>query len=136
MTDNLLAKDYESLSDDEADILENASTDQPTNELPTEGSSKKFEKLPGPPGIKRKRSKVWKTFTLITGADKIPRSVCSKCGYSCIYESKNGTGNMLKHQKQCEDSKDIKQMVLSTNEGSMSMRSILFDPQQIPWLRE
>lgn len=42
---------------------------------------------------------------------------------------KNGTKNLLKHQKACENTKDLKQMMLSSSEGSMSMRNILFDPQ-------
>ncbi|KAL1827588.1 hypothetical protein ACET3Z_006000 [Daucus carota] len=53
MADNITDKDYESLSDDEADILENATPEHPATELPTEGSSKKILTAPG---TKRKRS--------------------------------------------------------------------------------
>ena len=48
--------------------------------------------------------------------------------YMC-YDSKNGTGNLLKHQKACETTKDLRQMVLSSSEGSMAIRNALFDPQ-------
>lgn len=46
-----------------------------------------------------------------------------------MYDSKNGTGNLLKHQKACETTKDLRQMVLSSSEGSMAIRNALFDPQ-------
>lgn len=119
--------DYEFLSDDEADLLENAPPTA-TEHRTSEASSKKVEKKKAP-GFKRKRSKVWTTFTLFTGGDKLLRAKCSKCGYTYLHESKNGTGNLLKHQKVCENTKDIRQMVLSSSDGSMTMRNILFDPQ-------
>ena len=77
--------DYESLSDDEADILENETPEHPATELPTKGSSKKILTTPC---TKRKRSKVWKTFNLVIGADKVSRAVCMKFGYICVYDSK------------------------------------------------
>lgn len=119
--------DYESLGEDEADLLENAPPTA-TGHRNSEASSKKVEKKKAP-DFKRKRSKVWTMFTLFTDAEKLLRAKCSKCGYTCLHDSKNGTGNLLKHQKACVDTKDIRQMVLSSSDGSMTMRNILFDPQ-------
>lgn len=57
------------------------------------------------------------------------RGRCLKCGYIFGYNSTNGIGNMLKHHKRCLHTGDIKQLILTSNQGSMSIREGLFDPR-------
>ena len=43
---------------------------------------------------------VWNTFEdLPVGLDNIKKAECKKYGYECSSDTKNGTRNMLKHQK-------------------------------------
>ncbi|KAL8115225.1 hypothetical protein AgCh_021890 [Apium graveolens] len=84
---------YESLSDNEADQMENEETGPETE------SSVKPEKEKGK-GVKRKWSKVWDIFDLFKSVgDKPDIAKCKKCGYTVTYNSTTGTGNLLKHQK-------------------------------------
>ncbi|KAL8088537.1 uncharacterized protein LOC141698350 [Apium graveolens] len=101
--------DYESLSDDgdkHDEDKDDAATDptDPTN--PTEGSSKPGQKRKG---TRKRRSKAWDTFDeLPIVEDKVLYFRCSKCGFTCIYNSTNGTVNMLKHQKVCLSTGDVR----------------------------
>lgn len=111
--------EYESLSDDEGDMHDEDKADEskdPTDPKdPTQGSSKPAKKR------KKRRSKAWDTFDeLPVGADNVLHVRCSKCGYTCVYNSSNGTGNMLKHQKVCLNTGDIRQMILSSSQGSIT----------------
>lgn len=114
--------------DDEGDMHDEEEK-EPTNptDPATEGSSKPPKKRKG---TKARRSKAWSTFDeLPVGEDKVIHVRCSKCGYTCIYNSTNGTGNMLKHQKVCLNTGDIRQMILSSSQGSISLRNTSFDPK-------
>ncbi|KAK1381222.1 hypothetical protein POM88_027966 [Heracleum sosnowskyi] len=122
---------YESLSEeDEADIRENENTNTKPS---TEGSVKpvkeeKPQKAKGQ-GTKRKWSKVWDTFAYIKGtSEEGDTAKCQKCGYTIPYNSSFGTGNLLKHQKTCTRSSDIRQMIISSSGGSIAMHSAKFDP--------
>ncbi|KAK1378555.1 hypothetical protein POM88_025299 [Heracleum sosnowskyi] len=122
---------YESLSEeDEADIRENENANTKPS---TEGSVKpvkeeKPQKEKGK-GTKRKWSKVWDTFAYIKGtSEEGDTAKCQKCGYTIPYNSSFGTGNLLKHQKTCTRSSDIRQMIISSSGGSIAMHSAKFDP--------
>ncbi|XP_074347623.1 zinc finger BED domain-containing protein RICESLEEPER 2-like [Apium graveolens] len=78
---------------------------------------------------KRKWSKAWDTFDYIKGVNgEGDTSKCKKCGYSLPYNSSFETGNMLKHQKTCTRSRDVRQMIISSSQGSMTMQNAKFDP--------
>ncbi|KAK1361271.1 hypothetical protein POM88_045745 [Heracleum sosnowskyi] len=122
---------YESLSEeDEADIRENENANTKPS---TEGSVKpvkeeKPQKAKGQ-GTKRKWSKVCDTFAYIKGtSEEGDTTKCQKCGYTIPYNSSFGTGNLLKHQKTCTRSSDIRQMIISSIGGSIAMHSAKFDP--------
>ncbi|KAK1367261.1 hypothetical protein POM88_042822 [Heracleum sosnowskyi] len=116
---------YESLSDDEADLRENE-TDTATGP-PTAGSVKPEKEGKG---IKRKWSKAWDTFDHIKGTpEEGDTSKCKKCSYTIAYNSSFGTGNMLKHQKICVSSADIRQMIISKSQGMMMVHHGAFDPK-------
>ncbi|KAL8105383.1 hypothetical protein AgCh_029254 [Apium graveolens] len=88
----------------------------PTN--PTKGSSKPGQKRKG---TRKNRSKVWDTFDeLPIGEYKVLYVRCSKYGFTCIYNLTNGTGNMLKHQKVCLSTGDVRQMIFSSSQGSIA----------------
>ncbi|KAK1403171.1 hypothetical protein POM88_002776 [Heracleum sosnowskyi] len=119
---------YESLSEDEGDMRDE-DQEEPSN--PTDTTTAAYVK-PGNKrkGTRQKRSKAWNTFDeLPIGEDKVVNVRCSKCGYTCIYNSSNGIGNMLKHQKVCLNTGDIRQMILSTTQGSVTVRDTSFDPK-------
>ncbi|KAK1358083.1 hypothetical protein POM88_051339 [Heracleum sosnowskyi] len=116
---------YESLSDDEADLRENE-TDTATGP-PTAGSVKPEKEGKG---IKRKWSKAWDTFDHIKGTpEEGDTAKCKKCSYTIAYNSSFGTGNMLKHQKICVSSADIRQMIISKSQGTMMVHHGAFDPK-------
>ncbi|KAK1369346.1 hypothetical protein POM88_035438 [Heracleum sosnowskyi] len=120
---------YESLSDDEGDMHDEdkaeESKDPSDPKDSAQGSSKPAKKK-----RKKRRSKAWETFDeLPIRPDKVLNVRCSKCGYTCVYNSVNGTGNMLKHQKVCLSTGDLRQMILSSSQGSISVRSSSFDPK-------
>ncbi|KAK1360047.1 hypothetical protein POM88_044521 [Heracleum sosnowskyi] len=111
---------YESLSEDEADNREN---ENENDEVPTtEGSVKPAKK-----GSKRKRSIAWETFSFTTSAENEVK--CKKCSYTIAYNSSFGTGNMLKHQKLCATSSDVRQMIISKSQGTMMVHNGAFDPK-------
>ncbi|KAK1380404.1 hypothetical protein POM88_027148 [Heracleum sosnowskyi] len=115
-----LAEVYESLSEDEADNREN---ENENDEVPaTEGSVKPAKK-----GSKRKRSIAWETFSFTTPAENEVK--CKKCSYTITYNSSFGTGNMLKHQKLCATSSDVRQMIISKSQGTMMVHNGAFDPK-------
>ncbi|KAK1366616.1 hypothetical protein POM88_042177 [Heracleum sosnowskyi] len=113
-----------------SDILENEIAKTKPS---TEGSVKpvkeeKLQKAKGQ-GTKRKWSKVWDTFVYIKGtSEEGDTAKCQKCGYTIPYNSSFGTGNLLKHQKTCTRSSDIRQMIISGSGGSTAMHSAKFDP--------
>ncbi|KAK1367265.1 hypothetical protein POM88_042826 [Heracleum sosnowskyi] len=116
---------YESLSDDEADLRENE-TDTATGP-PTVGSVKPEKEGKG---IKRKWSKAWDTFDHIKGTpEEGDTAKCKKSSYTIAYNSSFGTGNMLKHQKICVSSADIRQMIISKSQGTMMVHHGAFDPK-------
>lgn len=80
---------------------------------------------------KKRRFKCWATFEELPPLpnDTTSRSRCKKCGYMCAYRSENGTGNMLKHQKICQNSVNIRQMVMSSSSGAITVRNGMFDPK-------
>ncbi|KAL8101984.1 hypothetical protein AgCh_033764 [Apium graveolens] len=124
---------YESLSDDEADMEENANGNTMPGSGNTEGEGsvqpEKQSREKQPRGSKRKWSKGWDTFDYIKGVDgEGDISKCKKCGYSLPYNSSFGTGNMLKHQKTCTRSRDVRHMIISSSQGSMTMQNTKFDP--------
>ena len=123
---------YESLSEDEADVREANEPTNTTEKLSTRESVQNEDSVSGGVKVssKRKRSKCWATFEVIpaTKNDDISRARCRKCGYMCAYKSANGTGNMLKHQKICQNTVDIRQMVMTSKSGNMMVRNSIFDP--------
>ncbi|XP_074352681.1 zinc finger BED domain-containing protein RICESLEEPER 2-like [Apium graveolens] len=95
--------DYESLSDDEGDKHDEDKDDEATDPTdptnPTEGSSKPGQKRKG---TRKRRSKAWDTF------DELP-----------IGEDK----------KVCLSTGDVRQMILSSSQGSIALRNTSFDPK-------
>lgn len=115
---------YESLSEDEGDMHEE---DKEPTDPTTEGSVKPDKKRKG---TRKRRSKAWDAFDeLPIGEDKVLNVRYSKCGYTCVYNSTNETGNMLKHHKVCLNTGDIRQMILSSSQGSITVRNTSFDPK-------
>ncbi|KAL6502068.1 hypothetical protein OROGR_027201 [Orobanche gracilis] len=113
---------YESLSEDEADKMENEDTRGAITEISVKPEKEK--------GNKRKRSKAWDSFTFLKGTNDEGDTVkCKKCSYTIGYNSSFETGNMLKHQKLCVTSSDIRQMIISRGQGSIMMHNGSFDPK-------
>ena len=76
------------------------------------------------------KSKVWKFFDVLPmGADGKVRSACKKCGQQYLASSKYGTGNMSRHLKACKrrDTRDIGQMIISRDSGTLSTDTCKFD---------
>ena len=81
-------------------------------------------------GRKRKWSKVWDTFDYFAGVGGVSDTAkCKKCSYTITYNSSFGTGNLLKHQKTCVKTPDIRQMIISRSQGSMVVNNGAFDPK-------
>lgn len=54
---------------------------------------------------------------------------CKQCSYTITYNSSFRTGNLLKHQRTCVKTPDIRQMMLSRSKGSMLVNNRAFDPK-------
>ena len=84
---------------------------------------------------KRKRrttSIVWSHFDkLPLSEDKRIRAKCKECGSVYLADSKNGTGNMRRHMISCQrkDTRDIGQLLLSQEKGSLAVSAKRFDPE-------
>lgn len=79
------------------------------------------------------KSKVWKFFDVLPlGADGKVRSACKKCGQQYLASSKYGTGNMSRHIKTCKkrDTRDIGQMLISRDSGTLSLDTCKFDSEK------
>ncbi|XP_024030779.1 zinc finger BED domain-containing protein RICESLEEPER 2-like [Morus notabilis] len=79
------------------------------------------------------KSKVWKFFDILPlGADGKVRSACKKCGQQYLASSKYGTGNMSRHIKTCKkrDTRDIGQMLISRDSGTLSLDTCKFDSEK------
>lgn len=65
------------------------------------------------------------------GEDKKQRCKCKKCGTIYQAESKHGTGNLKRHLETCirRNIRDIGQLLLTHDKGSMSMSASKFDPE-------
>ncbi|PWA96092.1 zinc finger, BED-type [Artemisia annua] len=83
-------------------------------------------------GVKRKwkdRSVVWNFFekdkNAIKGAKKV-QCKCNKCHSILLYDSKQGTGNLLRHKERChgKDFHDVGQMLFNSD---MALRSSRFN---------
>ncbi|KAL5564800.1 hypothetical protein UlMin_027964 [Ulmus minor] len=84
-------------------------------------------------GKRKLKSKVWNFFDIISmGPNKKMKSQCKKCGVQYLASSKYGTGNMWRHLKVCKrnDTRDIGQMLISTNTESMSISANQYDSQK------
>ncbi|KAL8114902.1 hypothetical protein AgCh_021658 [Apium graveolens] len=124
--------DYESLNDHEGDKNDEDKVDEATDPTDptnlTEGSSKPVHKRKG---TRKRRSKAWDTYDeLPIREDKVLYVRCFKCGFTCNYNSTNGTGNMLKHQKVCLSTGDVSQMILSSSQSSIALQNTSFDPKK------
>lgn len=85
--------------------------------------------------VKRKRrltSSVWAYYDILNyvGPDEKARCKCKKCGTMFICESKYGTGNLKRHISTCarRNTRDIGQLIVSQEQGIMSMHTSQFDP--------
>ncbi|OMO63296.1 putative Zinc finger, BED-type [Corchorus olitorius] len=96
----------------------------------------KFEaKQQGGRKKRKKTSKVWEVFQTIDQKtpDGTPQAKCKYCGIVLKYDSKFGTGNLLRHCETCprRDTKDVKQMILNSEHGNMQVMSSNFDPEKL-----
>ncbi|KAK9733188.1 hypothetical protein RND81_04G049900 [Saponaria officinalis] len=72
---------------------------------------------------KRLSSPVWDQFEILDKPDTNGNLVCKckKCARTFLAESKNGTGNLIRHLKNCKGKylRDIGQFILQSNNGSL-----------------
>ncbi|KAK9755641.1 hypothetical protein RND81_01G040400 [Saponaria officinalis] len=75
---------------------------------------------------RRLTSPVWDQFVIQNEPDASRNLVCKckKCAKTLIAESKNGTGNLIRHLKSCKGKylRDIGQFIIKNNFGSMVSR--------------
>ena len=122
---------YDSLSEDEEDVRVAEKINTTSEKISThEWVQSQDTKADGEKVVnKKRRSRCWATFEELPPLpnDTTSQSRCKKCDYMCAYKSENGTGNMLKHQKICQNSLDIRQMVMSSSSGAITVRNGMFD---------
>jgi len=77
----------------------------------------------------KRTSAICKFFDLIsgTGDDKL-NAKCNLCGITYLAPSTYGIGNMKRHMETClrRDTRDVGQMLISGNQGYMSVSSSKF----------
>ncbi|KAL4564394.1 hypothetical protein LXL04_028458 [Taraxacum kok-saghyz] len=91
-------------------------------------------------GIAKKRqrkltSPVWEYFKILNDIDENGNLVClcNRCGVKYIAESSHGTGNMLRHGKNCKghNYKDVGQFILKTGlNGSLGTRATTYKHEE------
>ncbi|KAK1402022.1 hypothetical protein POM88_001627 [Heracleum sosnowskyi] len=87
---------------------------------------------PSASAMKRKlNSHVWDYFDIFVGPDKKQRGKCKKCGTTYVCPSNYGTGNLIKHIKKCKTrvTRDIGQLLISREQGSVSLSTNKFDQE-------
>ncbi|KAL2902030.1 putative AC transposase [Bienertia sinuspersici] len=88
-------------------------------------------------GKKRQRrlsSSVWTNYDFLDEPDKDGNLVCKckRCGITYNANSKNGTGNLIRHVKNCKmrTFRDVGQMLLSKSTSSLELRMPKFDADE------
>ncbi|KAG2689215.1 hypothetical protein I3760_09G129800 [Carya illinoinensis] len=85
---------------------------------------------------RRKRLNVWSFFKMVPDFDKVgdckARAKCKMCGAAYLAASKYGTGNLKRNIDTCprRNTRDIGQLMLGENSGSISVSTSKFDPVQ------
>ncbi|XP_074271370.1 zinc finger BED domain-containing protein RICESLEEPER 3-like [Silene latifolia] len=77
---------------------------------------------------------VWNQFEILDEPDISSNLIrkCKSCAKTFIAESKNGTGNLIKHLKSCKGKsyRDIGQFILQNNSGSLAARTPKFNSDE------
>ncbi|KAG2727020.1 hypothetical protein I3760_01G140900 [Carya illinoinensis] len=84
---------------------------------------------------RKKQSNVWTFFEMVPESENNydkQRDKCKMCGVTYMVASKYGNGNMKRHIDACprRSSRDIGQMMLSQNSGSISVSTPKFETEQ------
>ena len=105
---------------------ENQNTDDDVVEVEVEsGNASAMSK-------RRLSADVWKEFNMLPpGPDKKQRCSCKRCGATYACPSTYGTGNLHKHLERCKrrDTRDIGQLLISREHGSMALGTKKFDQE-------
>ncbi|KMS99565.1 hypothetical protein BVRB_1g022610 [Beta vulgaris subsp. vulgaris] len=105
---------------------------------PTNANKKKFDTkkprvlLTGKKRQRRLTSYIWMHFQFLKEPDENGNLVCKckKCGQSYNADSKMGTGNLIRHVKNCKmrSFRDVGQMILEKSSSGLEHRIAKFDP--------
>ena len=82
---------------------------------------------------RRLSADVWKEFNMLPpGPDKKQRRSCKRCGATYACPSTFGTCNLHKHLERCKrrDTRDIGQLLISRDHGSISLGTKKFDQEK------
>jgi hypothetical protein len=87
------------------------------------------------PKKRRKTSTVWTHFDEVPATDPNDTRIwakCKFCDHKYIANSSHGTGNLQKHMKVCggKTDHDIQQMLLSRDQGTLSVSGSNFCPKK------